>query len=320
MSKISVRPQDIILFHVGGSMGNYGPIDSIIHKFPRNCVVVGFEARQDESDKEVDTSLTPLGVRLHLVNAFIGEKDGHVQDFYINKHPENSSGLPPNPQVLEEICPVPYADDKPTWGVNTALDRKETVTTKSLKTVIKELGVTPDVLSIDAQGLEVAILKGTGNYLKDAVALVTEVEFFEIYAGQGLFADQAILLKKRDFRLAELLNSQNWYPGVSCGKGYLTVSEALWFKQLDAFFTESKNDQDSMLRGIKFAAVAFCFEYYSTAYLIIERLMANNSASAVEKCCIDHDYGILLSVHSQVNKLQEDEHERWRLASKTQVS
>lgn len=307
---MNIAPQDIVLFHVGGSMGSYGPIDAIINKFPRNCVVVGFEARQDEGDQEVDSKLTPMGVRLNLVNAFIGEDDGKVQKFYINKHPESSSGLPPNPEVFDEICPVPYQDEPPTWGVNTALDRKVTFTTKSLKTAIAEFGTTPDVLSIDAQGSESAILRGSGDCLQQAVALVTEVEFFEIYSGQGLYSDQAALLADHGFRLADFLNPQSWYPRVQCGKGLLTVAEALWFKRLNFFFLGSGRDPEFILKGIKFAAIAYSLEYYSIAYLLLERLRSI-CASDVESYCREFGYGVLLDVYSQVGNMEEEARRRW---------
>ena len=308
---MKIAPQDIVIFHVGGSMGSYGPIDSIIAKFPTNCVVVGFEARSEEGDEAVDSKLTPMGVRLHLVNAFIGEDDGAIQKFNISKHPESSSGLPPNPEVLDEICPVPYHDDVPTWRVNTTLDSKVTFTTKSLKTAIAEFGATPDVLSIDAQGSECAILRGTGDYLKDVLALVTEVEFFEIYSGQGLYSDQASLLGNLGFRLADLLNTQHWFPRVQCGKGLLTVAEALWFKRLDAFFLESGRHSEFILRGIKFAAIAYSFEYYSISYLLLERLRLI-CGSDVDNYCREFGYSVLLENYSNVERLEEDAKKRWR--------
>lgn len=291
-------------------MGSYGPIDAIINKFPHNCIVVGFEARQDEGDQDVDSKLTPLGVRLHLVNAFIGEEDGKTQKFYINKHPESSSGLPPNPELFDEICPVPYQDEPPTWGVNTAVDSNVVFATKSLKTAIAEFGATPDVLSIDAQGSEFAILRGSGNCLQHVLALVTEVEFFEIYSGQGLYSDQAALLGDMGFRLADLLNAQYWYPRVQCGKGLLTMAEALWFKRLNSFFLGAGRDADFILKGIKFAAIAYAFEYYSIAYLLLERLKSIY-ASDVDNYCREFGYGVLLDVYSQVGKIDEDARRRW---------
>lgn len=307
---MKIAPQDIVLFHVGGSMGSYGPIDAIINKFPHNCVVVGFEARQDEGDQDVDSKLSPMGVRLHLVNAFIGEEDGKIQKFYINKHPESSSGLPPNPEVFDEICPVPYFDESPTWGVNTALDRKVEFRTKSLRTAIAEFGAAPDVLSIDAQGSEYAILKGSSDSLKDVVALVTEVEFFEIYSGQGLYSDQAALLGDIGFRLADLLNSQSWYPRVQCGKGLLTMAEALWFRRLNSFFLGSGRDAEFILKGIKFAAIAYSLEYYSIAYLLMEKLRSI-CASDLESYCREFGYAVLLDVYSQVKDLEDAAKQRW---------
>ena len=302
MVPLKTAPQDIVLFHVGGSMGNYGPIDAVINKFPQNCVVVGFEAREEECDQAVDSHLSPLGVRLHFVNAFIGEHDGTTQEFRINKHPESSSGLPPNPEVFDEICPVPYQDDLPTWGVNTELDRKEFFTTRSLDKIIGELGIIPDVLSIDAQGLEWSILKGAGDSLEKISALVTEVEFFEVYSGQGLYSDQAALLSKFGFRLGDLLNTQSWFPRVKSGRGLLTVAEAIWFKRVDSFFLGINRDTHFILKGIKFAAVAYSLEFYSVAYVLLERLISIYG-NEVTASCNEFGYGILLEMFEKIKHL-----------------
>ncbi|MBU0715134.1 MAG: hypothetical protein KJ964_07245 [Verrucomicrobia bacterium] len=297
---MKINTQDIVLFHVGGSLGSYGPIDSIINTFPKKCVVFGFEAREEEKDKTINSILTSKGVRINLLNAFIGEEDGKSQEFYINKHPESSSAFPPNPEVLDEVISVPYVGI-PTWRENTILERKLIFKTNSLRKIIAEYGVVPDVLSVDAQGSELGIFKGTGDYLKEINALVSEVEFYEIYLGQGLYGDQAALLHDAGFRLVEIFSSQYWHPLVSSGKGLLTVGEALWFKGVDSFMRTRADDPDFIIKGIKLAAIAYSFKRYSYAYQLLKRLISQRGEEVVGQCK-EYGFDILLDMLVRLDK------------------
>ena len=58
-----------------------------------------------------------------------------------------------------------------------------------------------DILWMDVQGAESMVLEGLGERIGDLRCLHMEVEFFEIYRGQLLFADIDAYLRSRGFRL-----------------------------------------------------------------------------------------------------------------------
>jgi len=143
-------------------------------------------------------------------------------------------------------------------------------------------------------------MKGTGSAMRLVNSVISEVEFSEVYSGQGLFHEQMSLLDSYGFRLADLLNSQYWHPGPVCGQGFFTVAEALWFKQIAKFLELNLQDNHFILRGIKLSAVAFAFGRYSYAYAVLKELM-NRDKALVTQLCSEHGYEILLKIVAEVD-------------------
>lgn len=56
--------------------------------------------------------------------------------------------------------------------------------TERLDTVIKELGIVPDILKVDTEGHDATVLKGLGNYIRSIPVIIAEVIFNKIYEGQ----------------------------------------------------------------------------------------------------------------------------------------
>ena len=109
-----------------------------------------------------------------------------------------------------------------TWGENTLLDHSIDVQTNSLDVIVKELNLPkPDIFGMDIQGAEYATLIGAKSLLKnEIICIVTEIEFSEIYDGQGLFHEQHSLLNKNGFRLVDIMSQQFWHPSPAIGKGF----------------------------------------------------------------------------------------------------
>jgi len=59
----------------------------------------------------------------------------------------------------------------------------------------------PDFIKLDTQGSELEILKGAEESLKTTTCIECEVEFEEVYDGQGLFCDIHAFLLARGFTL-----------------------------------------------------------------------------------------------------------------------
>lgn len=221
--------KEIIIYHVGGS-GNYGPASMVIERIKPHVSVVVFEARDDAGDLERAETTLSEGYKTTVVNRAIDEGSG-VAEFYVNTFGASSSLLKPSPLAVKEDPGLPYVH---TWGQNTELAKVIQLETVSLDHLI-ETGLIPppDILSIDAQGAEVRIMRGAQKALESALCIISEVEFFEIYDGQGLFDDQMQLLSRHGFRLLNFLSPQFFHAGPAVGRaqnGFMTAAEAVWLR------------------------------------------------------------------------------------------
>ncbi len=231
-----VGPVDLVLYHVGGDDG-VGPIGAVLEVIP-NCVLVTFEIRDDARPVLVETSeQNPQQIKIK-VNRAVDEKRT-TKDFYVTNQPKSSSLFKPSPMAKSEDPGYPHCQS---WDDTTQIVKTLSVQTSSIEQIINELGLPPpDIISSDAQGAELGILRGAGPYLDTALALVTEVEFSEIYHRQPLFDEQMALVSPKGFRLANILNAQMWHPmNRMKGMGFLTAAEALFVKY---FFNFAATDE-----------------------------------------------------------------------------
>ncbi len=238
---LKIGPLDIVVYHVGGDDGS-GPIGALFEMVP-NAIFVVFEIRDDAAPVSVTQADDETRqIRIKVNRAVDG--DAGTKKFYVTNRPKSSSLLKPSPMALKED---PGFTDCRTWGDNTKIEKVLTVETSSIQQIIEELGLpAPDIISSDAQGAELKILKGAGRFLDNALGVVTEVEFSEVYHHQPLFDDQMTLLGPKGFRLVNLLNMQVWHPIPRMrGMGFLTVSEAIFVKYFHAF----ASGEDRPLRG-----------------------------------------------------------------------
>jgi FkbM family methyltransferase len=224
----------LVIYHVGGD-GDYGPAMAVAKQFPNVTTVVVFDAREDTDDGiQASTKHESLNSpQLIAINRCVDEIAGEA-DFYVNKFPLSSSLLPISPLGATEDPGYPHCR---TWAENTELDRVVRLKTTTIDDVVAAgLAPPPDIISIDAQGAELRILRGAKETVRSHVlAIVSEVEFSELYAGQSLFDDQMRELSAAGFRLVEIQNSQYWHPGPAMGLGFHTVGEAIWFRYCGEF-------------------------------------------------------------------------------------
>jgi len=296
----SVQPRngsasEIVVYHVGG-VGDYGPVTELARRYPSNTLFILFEARSDSPEFSTQTSAAGAA-RSIVVNKCIGGRVGRAR-FYCNKASMSSSLFPPAPQAVNEhILGLPVH----TWGENTELDKVIEVELTTVDALVRSGALpAPDILSIDAQGAELAILKGGAKTLESVLALVTEVEFDEIYQGQGLFHEQLEYLLGFGFRLADLLNVQYWHPAAATGAGFLTVAEALFIRRLERLDSAERQTQKKRSFAEKFfrlvsckrrarlnallklGAIALAFGRKSYAYQIADQILKRHQTELAE--------------------------------------
>jgi len=261
--KFDVKPEDIVIFHIGFGCGGSRHATDFQNMFPERTVVYGFEPRDDNSNKGIEKYLRGkfINTALHSVNGKFS--------FNVNKAVSSSSMLEPNDVVCEEHI-KPWTQDNwvKTWGDNTKLDKKIRIECRTLGDFINEEGVIPDVLVIDAQGMELEIMKGMGKYFTSVKAVWAEAEFFPIYKNQDLFYDHYKFLDQYKFRLADLYAMQKWRTSEFAGEGFLTVAQALWLKRFDVLFSEFESDIDLL----KCAAIAQVYNKTSYSSAILKKI------------------------------------------------
>lgn len=298
MNNIIVNPEKILIYHVGG-VGEYGPAELILHSvFKEEIALVLFEARgENQNELEIHHQHEKNGVETFVISRCISDSESDGQ-FHVNKEAVSSSMFKANPEATKMHLEG-YPGEIRTWKDNTEL--KSTISVKN--TTIDKIISTyespiPDVLSMDAQGAEYKILSKSLSCLAGGTTcVISEIEHYEIYKGQSLFSDQFDLLSEHNFRLLDFLNEQYWHPEMVAGKGFLTVGEAVFFKDF-LLLEEMLKEENGVSRLLKYAAISYCMKRYSMCYYIIEILLKNDRMKEVEsfvsrrKC-----YQKIISIH-----------------------
>lgn len=272
-------PYDIVIYHVGGD-GDYGPVQNVIDRFEKNCLLVIFDIRDDTDEVTIsseEVADSGSGVRKLFVNIGIGGSAGK-SPFHINKYPLSSSMFPPSSATMDDHvlfrAHVPPYEQITTWGQNTELASRIEVDVVTIDDVVNSgIAPPPDILSMDIQGAEYAAFLGGSRAIKNSVlCTVTEIEYTEIYAGQGMFVDQIKLLTENGFRLVDVLNQQYWYTGEASGKGFLTMGEAIFFRLPETGFPDTISSEEVFPKLAKLLGIAYAFERYSFSNKIIATL------------------------------------------------
>ena len=298
MSTLNIDPEKILIYHVGG-VGEYGPAERVLHSiFKKEIALVLFEARgENQSELKIHHQHEKSGVETFIVPYCISDSESEGQ-FYVNKQAVSSSMFKAHPKAAEMHLEG-YPGEIKTWKDNTELESTIRVKNTTIDKIISTYqSPTPDILSMDAQGAEYKILSQSLSCLAGGTTcVISEIEHYEIYQGQSLFSEQFELLRQHDFRLLDFLNEQYWHPEMVAGEGFLTVGEAVFFKDF-LFLEEMLGEKNGVLRLLKYAAISYCMKRYSMCYFIMETLQKNGCTKDIEsfasrrKC-----YQKILSLH-----------------------
>jgi len=132
-NEYNIKESDIVIFHIGGGIGGYGPIDHILKEFPEKCVLFDFEAVEPDNKP-----LTEGLVRVIPINTCIGEKAGRYS-FYVNKERDSSSMLLPSERTINNHVGMFISNPKIfTWCQNTEIEKVIEIDTICLSDFIDE--------------------------------------------------------------------------------------------------------------------------------------------------------------------------------------
>lgn len=174
--KAADRDLKLTMLEIGAAQyeGGKEPFRGLLDAFP-GSQIVAFEL-----DKQVCANLNrsgPRGVRYYPVA--LGRRE-ETRPLYETVHPMCTSLFKPNEALLSRYNNLEVAMLKSISSVDTV----------SLDWFTGDTGIEDvDFVKIDIQGAELEVFEGGTRTLRDAVAIVSEVEFVPLYIGQPLFGD-----------------------------------------------------------------------------------------------------------------------------------
>ncbi len=183
---------------------------------------VGFEPDARSRDG-LPTHGTGVPARSDVLHTALSNAPGRVT-LYRTQDEGDSSLLRPNRPFLGQF-------GRPSrFDIVDAVD----MDADTLDRQLSQVGVPPvDVIKLDTQGSELAILEGsTATLTTGVLAVDVEVEFSPLYEGQPLFADVDRLLRSYDLQLVDLVPKRWPYAAgdaLHLSRGVVVWGDALYF-------------------------------------------------------------------------------------------
>ena len=303
LNKITTKDLEVQIHHIGG-IGNSGPTEILtgINEFAHWTFY--------DADKDALKTITGnKGKKFTLINKCINNYDGQG-NFHTMLTPTASSMLKPAQSAKDYI----RKDQNTTWGEQTQIVKTEKIQVHKLDTLLKSGEIRPiDFLSVDAQGADLSIIKGTN--LKHVMGVMVEVEFSQLYEGQPLFFDVHKHMHDNDFRFCLLFNSQLMSVRKYIqSKGFTVVGEALFFKDPTKLINELPNmDIDertkTVIQILKLCAIVACYDQLDHTMNILEQL--GISLEELEKDT-DSFLGTLLRIQKEITRHEQQIKEKFK--------
>lgn len=261
--------------HIGGRAGNRS--FPVLKEFERDFINVIYDADQDCVAQIKDRN-SDLNSRLKVMPYCVGGENKDGIAFNINYDPYTSSLLEMNPEYADWY--FYFRRDGYDYIVadtyQTQEKRKQNLVTLDAILASDKSIEHPNILSLDAQGVEDKIVTGAANVLRtDVLAVISEVAFHPLYKGQVLFGDLCSMLSERGFEFVKFAKDFGEYcpyrkPIGLRGEGFQVTCDVVFFRNLD----DLESVRDLVLRQElfdKMAFIAIVFDQFEYAIECIER-------------------------------------------------
>jgi FkbM family methyltransferase len=244
-----------VIHHVGGRGG--GRTFPHIINAEKSFFVVMYEPDKDAHNsiiKRLDVEDARYLLLTEALSKFTGRSN-----LYVTSDPNCSSILEPNPNEMWQDF---YFPEKTDYDFFEALQIKR-VDSVQVTTLDKILSTNievpaPDFLSIDTQGSELDILKGSKNALDSIVGVQVEVEFIELYKEQPFFTDIHDYLLNMGFQFMDIDFKRGSKVNLEIslrGKRPIIYGDALFLKRPELCSNQSK---------LAFAALSFGYTEFAS--------------------------------------------------------
>lgn len=278
-----IKKEDLIIrvHHIGG-IGGYGPTEALSKIKEVEWIVY------DASPTSLTSSKKKTRSSFRFINKCIG-RNVKKTNFYEYAAPSASSVYKSSP-VASSYTLMHLDGTAMTWDKHTKVVKSYKMNSYSLDYLEKRKEIPQvDFLSIDAQGSELDIIKGSLNSLNTTMmGVLCETEFSELYKGQPLYEDTMLYLRQKGFRVCQIYNQQYLktfpYPFELQGTGFLSVSETLFLRDPNFYWKEISNRKVDVtlvkvIQCLKLAAIGVVFDQLDFSLRVLHLLTKNNLIS-----------------------------------------
>jgi FkbM family methyltransferase len=204
------------------------------------------------------------GKNLTVLNAALSSEKSDMINLNLCKKQQVSSVYTPNIDILDK-----FKDSQRFEVINTVTVATDTLNNQLRKNNVIEI----DFMKIDVQGHELAILKGSSEYLDNLIGMEIEVEFLQVYKNQPLFCDIDAFVRKNGF---ELFDIRRYYwkrkESVHVGnqKGQLVFGDALYFRSPEQVLSIQNITQEKIAKAV--------YVYLAYGYMDLAQALVNGAA------------------------------------------
>ena len=259
----------------------------------------------------------------HILPYCLGQRQGPGK-LLICENPYFSSTLEPNPDYGRFYCEV-HQDGlidgievkgecyDLVYGGGMRVVRIADVVVRTLDDVLDGGDVPenlyPDVLSLDTQGSELAILNGGERVFREhCLALATEIEFHPLYKNQPLFSDIFQFAYRHGFHFAGFDTlwefSSCRLPIGARDKGFIGFGDALFLRGIESVRDMAKSADERYLALLKLAFIALNFGYLEYAVQAADAAEALAPAGSLRERLAERDcYKAVYALRAAVREL-----------------
>lgn len=263
----ALRAYRINMHHVGGRGGGFpfpmnpsfqNSVETYIYDADADCL-----EQMERESASID----------RVIVAAVAEADEEVT-FHVNHDPYTSSLLSANPQCEEFF----YQDASCDYTLKDVLQpvKIRRMAGESLDGLAKRHDFQIDYLSLDVQGAEFNLLAGiSDSVMRDTVAMMCEISFFQFYSSQHLFDELVTSLRKRGFFVARFLPHgyewQTFRTGIGWrSTGFTAHGDTLFFRDIDHVVRHAPQPFRALLKlafvSISFGNISYALRCLTEAY------------------------------------------------------
>lgn len=268
------RANPLVYFDIGAR----GGFQSDLYPIAFAVDAVGFEPNPAEYGRLKQTA-NGLWKSVTMLPHGVAATSGR-QTLYVPENPESASLMKHNTAIGEKFDKRQYFQ----------LARTEEVETLDLRDALQATGFSViDMLKIDIEGAELAVMQAVPHVMARVLAVKTEVSFMDFRLRQPQADELAGHMRQAGFELMDFIAPAHWrrhgllvHPYVGNGRpaysrGQIAQADALFFRNPDTL-------GDDAVALIKLALIAMAHGYFDHALMVLERPAASET--------LRRDYGL----------------------------